>query len=91
MGLEWDARKNAANLSKHGLGFEEASEIFDGPFFQLHDNRREYGEVRWRAYGVCQGRVLAVIFTWRGENRRIISARKANNEERRAYEILLQR
>ena len=42
MGLEWDARKNAANLSKHGLGFEEASEIFDGPFFQLHDNRREY-------------------------------------------------
>ena len=83
--FEWDERKRRANLAKHAVDFERAALIFDGPIVEAADARRNYGEQRIGAYGKAGGDVLFVMYTWRGNNRRLISARKAGNHEREAY------
>jgi hypothetical protein len=83
--FEWDQGKNEANIAKHGIDFDEAIGIFEGFVLERVDNRRDYGEVRIAATGVAEGRELAVVYTIRGEVRRIISARRARRNERRAY------
>jgi uncharacterized DUF497 family protein len=85
MVFEWDAAKNAANLAKHGIDFEDAIGIFDGPVLERPDDRRDYGEQRIVAFGVVEARELAVVYTTRGTHRRIISARRAHRHERKEY------
>ncbi len=85
MVFEWDAAKNAANLAKHGIDFEDAIGIFDGPVLERPDDRRDYGEPRIIAFGAVEDRELAVVYTIRGTHRRIISARRAHRHERKAY------
>ena len=86
MQFEWDLTKDAANIAKHELGFGEATAVFDDPHVLLEDSTKpEHGEVRWRAIGVVDGRMLTVIFTDRPTGCRIISARKARNDERERY------
>jgi len=89
--FEWDERKNEENIHKHGLDFEDASEIFDSPMLVRLDSRKDYGEDRWSGIGVTQGRAVVVVFTERddGETIRIISLRKALRHERKAYEKTL--
>jgi hypothetical protein len=86
--FEWDERKNARNLAKHGISFEEAVEIFDGRLVLKIDDRCENGEKRIKALGTVRGDVWHVVYTERGSRIRIISARKASREERRAYGTL---
>ncbi|MGO9454356.1 MAG: BrnT family toxin [Candidatus Binataceae bacterium] len=83
--FEWDAAKNAASIAKHGIDFEDAILIFEGPVLERRDDRREYGEVRVIALGTVDDRELAVVYTMHGEDRRIISARRAHSRERKAY------
>jgi uncharacterized DUF497 family protein len=83
--FDWDERKRAANLAKHDVDFEAAKRVFDGPIVEIPDDRRDYGEARIGAYGVANGEVLFVIYTWRGARRRIISARKAGRDEAKLY------
>ena len=83
--FEWDEGKSQWNLRERGLGFDTASEIFKGPVLEFEDRRRDYGERRIIAVGEHKGRFLAVVYTWRGERRRIISARRANRRECNAY------
>ena len=84
--FEWDPAKNALNLRKHAISFEEAIEIFDGPVFTAEDKRRDYGEDRFVSIGAVGDIViLVVIHTDRKRKTRIISARKANKTERRLY------
>jgi uncharacterized DUF497 family protein len=85
MAVEWDAAKNAANIAKHGVDFEDAIRIFEAPVLESTDERRDYGEVRTVAFGVVDDRELVVVYTVRGEHRRIISARRAHRRERKAY------
>ena len=60
--FEWDEKKNEANRAKHGLGFEDASGIFDGPVVTATDVRQDYGEERLISYGALAARlVLAVV------------------------------
>ncbi|GMV62899.1 MAG: hypothetical protein AMXMBFR74_20670 [Parvibaculum sp.] len=87
---EWDERKNRANLEKHGLSFDLAVEIFAHPVLLAEDPRRYETvrgvERRYIAIGEIDGVVvIVVVYTWRGEKRRIVSARKANRNERKAY------
>lgn len=84
-GFEWDEAKNQSNLEKHGISFERASLIFDRPFLQFDDDRRDYGEIRRRGVGRIDGEEFAVIYTRRNGVVRIISARKARRNERREY------
>jgi uncharacterized protein len=85
MDFEWDEVKNRSNLAKHGISFEEAARVFAGPRFSEVDDRHAYGETRFRAYGMVEGRLLCVVHTMRGERVRIISARRANRAERRTH------
>jgi uncharacterized DUF497 family protein len=82
----WDPEKERKNLEKHKVDFRTASRIWEGIVLERNDNRRDYGESRIEASGTVDGRLMVVIFTWRGTSRRIISARKANPREKRRFE-----
>ena len=83
--FEWDPRKRVANLEKHNTDFEIAIGIFEGPIHIRTDHRRDYGEDRFVATGLLDGREMVVIYTLRGQVCRLISARKAREDERAAY------
>ncbi|UYO55111.1 BrnT family toxin [Rhodopseudomonas palustris] len=82
-GFDWDKTKSDANLAKHGLDFDEAKEIFYGQVLLRRSDRKN--EERWIAIGVTSGRIVTVIFTRRGDNIRIISARHPRADEEREY------
>jgi uncharacterized DUF497 family protein len=85
MDFEWDEAKQAKTLRERGLGFDDGARIFEGRVAIWQDDRRDYGEERFRAVGESEGDVLHVVFTWRGETRRIISVRRANQKETRLW------
>ena len=90
MGLtfEWDEWKAASNLRKHGVGFDEAATAFADPLsLTIPDPDHSGVEDRFVLTGEsCQGRMVVVVHTERGDSIRIISARLATRGERRAYE-----
>jgi uncharacterized DUF497 family protein len=86
MGFEWDSAKDAANQRKHGIGFREAVEIFRGFVVFAEDRRHDYGEQRFIALGEYDGEVIRLVFTERKRNIRIISAWKANGNDRKNYQ-----
>ena len=84
---EWDPRKAAANLKKHGVDFADAATV-------LHDEqaitiRADEGiEERYVTIGTdALGNVLVVVYAWRGDRPRLISARKATPQEREWYAV----
>ena len=86
MRFEWDENKNKSNFEKHGIRFEEACLIFNGPILSRKDDRSDYGEERIISVGELEGVViLTVVHTPRGGKTRIISARKASGKERKFY------
>ena len=85
MAFEWDEDNRQAHLVKHGVDFLDVTSMFDGPTVEVVDDRQDYGETRINALGEIEGRVFVATYTWRGANRRIISARKANAREQKAY------
>ncbi len=81
-----DRRKGRSNLTRHGIAFEDAIRIFDGPTLEKVDDRFDYGENRIYAIGVANGLEVTVIYTDVSESeRRIISAWRAERHERAAY------
>lgn len=82
MDFEWDPAKSEATERIRGIRFERGAEIFGGHVVIWTDDRREYGEHRWRAVGQSSGELLHVVFTRRGGSIRIISVRRANRKER---------
>lgn len=86
--VEWDARKAASNLRKHGVSFEEAKSVLDDPLSQfVPDHDHSVGESRFCAVGrSSDGRTLAIICVERGEKIRILTARAATAWERKIYE-----
>jgi uncharacterized protein len=90
MRLEWDEAKNGANVRKHGFYLADAAEMFDGPFLARPDSREDYGEEGWIGIGMTKGRVAFVAFSAEShETIRVISLRKATNEERQEYEAAI--
>jgi uncharacterized DUF497 family protein len=86
--FEWDDAKAAGTLRERGLAFSYAATVFEDAWRQeLFDRRRNYGEARIKVIGQAwDGLMLTVIYTPRGERRRIISARLANRKERADYD-----
>ena len=88
--FELDEAKNAANVAKHGISFEQAAAIFDGPVVSHTDRRKDYGETRTVTYGALGEQVVvAVVHTDRQAITRIISARLASARERGNYYVAL--
>ncbi|MBM3925347.1 MAG: BrnT family toxin [SAR202 cluster bacterium] len=85
MEFEWDENKNQANKIKHGLDFREAIGVFEHPGLIQRETKHGYGEERFSIIGTANGRALFVVYTIRGSVYRIISARRASRDERRAY------
>ena len=83
--FSWDPAKNRANIRKHDISFSAAAKIFDGPRLEEEDTRQDYGEPRIIALGRSERRILYVVYTRRNSVIRIISARKANRDEREEY------
>ena len=82
--------KNLINIAKHGVSFELAVRIFDGPVLSWLDQRTDYGELRGVSIGMIdQAAVLTVVHTDRSGRVRIISARPASRAERSRYDQAL--
>ena len=92
MKFEWNEEKSTQNLQKHGVSFEEAKEVFEDPFhISKLDYRFDYFEERWITLGSTKkDKILVVANMFFDENGeeiiRIISARRANQKERKFYE-----
>lgn len=90
--FEWDEAKNAQNRAKHGIAFEEATTIFEGPIVTREDDRRDYGETRWLSMGLLAGVVVIVVAHTNRQGRiRMISARPASRTERKIYYAAFQK
>jgi len=63
MDAEWDEKKRAANLAKHGIDFHRAALIFAGPLVEYPQKKRDYGEDRIAAIGRTEDLILYVIYT----------------------------
>ena len=86
MRYSWDEEKNRRNLKLHGIAFEDAARIFEAPTVEKVDNRFDYAECRVYAIGLVNGLEITVIYTDRNhDERRIISAWRAEPHERRSY------
>lgn len=83
---EWDEAKRLTNLGLHGLDFADAREFNWESALVIRDDRKEYNEQRFIAYGKYFERLTVMAFTNRENSIRIISWRKANQRENRAYE-----
>jgi len=85
MDVEFDPAKRKAVLDAGKLDMADAGKIFDGPTLTVQDDRKDYGEFRYITIGRLKSRTVVLVWTPRGEVRRIISLRKANGKEQKAY------
>jgi uncharacterized DUF497 family protein len=88
MEFVWDREKARQNVAKHGVRFADAVLVLDDPYaITIADHESEPTEARWVTLGAdAQGRVLVVVYTYRGEDIRLISARPAEPRELKEYE-----
>ena len=85
MQITYDITKRNKTLIERGLDFADAKTLFAGHHFTAEDLRQDYGEVRLISIGLIQERMVVLVWTPRGEDRRIISMRKANEREQVLY------
>lgn len=87
--IEFDRAKHISTLENQGLDMAQADEIFAGNTITVEDDRMEYGEKRFITVGLLKSRMVILVWTPRGEARRIISMRKANAREQKIYKTRL--
>jgi uncharacterized DUF497 family protein len=85
MKIEFDDEKDRSNQEKHGLSLAEAADLEFETAQIVPDDRKAYGEARFRAYGWIGGRLHMLAFTMRGDTLRAISLRRANAREVRRH------
>ena len=84
---QWDPAKATANVKKHGVEFADAVGVYDDPGAITIDDPEAEGEQRFLSIGLdVLGRLIVVAFTYRGDDLRLISARKATRKEISIYE-----
>jgi len=83
--FEFDDAKNAPNIKLRGMAFERLADLDFDTAITIDDTRRDYGERRMRVIGFIDGRLHVAVVTPRGERIRIISLRRANRREEKAY------
>lgn len=85
MSIDFDPAKDAVNRAKHGLVLDRAIDLDLRTAVVQPDQRRDYGEPRWRADGMLDGRLQMLAFTVRDDRMRAISLRRANAREMKRY------
>lgn len=87
MRFQFDPTKAASNLKKHGVSFADAEGVFYDPLAIHRSDPDSADEERFVAVGMgSAGHVLVVVYTLRGEDIRLISARRATRHEVKSYE-----
>jgi uncharacterized DUF497 family protein len=82
----YDENKNQRNIEKHGISLDDSSRFDWSHALTEEDNRKDYGEMRYRSLGLIDDRLHVLVWTHRNGNPRIISLRKANARERNYYD-----
>jgi uncharacterized DUF497 family protein len=85
MAITFDPAKRALTLADRGLDFADAGGVIEGAVWEFVDDRADYGEERVTTIGFLHERMVVVVWTQRGDDRHIISMRKANDREQRRY------
>ena len=85
MNIEYPSAKRDDTLAERGLDMARAAEIFSGGTLTVEDDREDYGETRLITIGFLDSRMVVMVWTQRGAARRIISLRKANERDQKAY------
>ena len=88
MKFEWDENKNKTNMKKHGFDFLDVVNLFKADHIVLKGDNLGNDENRWIAIGLINDVFITVIYTIRGKNIRIISARRSRHGEEREYRKL---
>ena len=83
--IEFDPAKSAKNRRERGIGFERIADMDLETAISVEDARKDYGERRLRVLGYIEGQLHAAVITARGDAVRVISLRRANTREERAY------
>lgn len=87
MGFRYDPSKAAANLKKHGVSFSDAEGVLEDPLAVTVEDPDAEGEQRFVTVGLgSAGELLVVVWTERGDEGRVISARRPTRKERKQYE-----
>lgn len=89
MKYEWDENKRLSNLVKHKLDFRDAPLVFKNHHLVLPS--KYVGEKRFLAIGSIRNLFVTIVYTYRGENIRVISFRRARNGEKEKYQELYRR
>ena len=87
MDIVFDPAKDASNIDKHGVSLAWASELLWETLQAKLDDRRDYREERFIGYALMADRLYCVVYTDRGNTRRVISLRKANYREVKRYAL----
>lgn len=85
MDIEYPSAKRDVTFAERGLDMARAAEIFSGATLTVEDDREDYGETCLITIGFLDARMVVTVWTQRGTARRIISLRKANGREQKAY------
>ena len=87
MSYLWDPYKAETNFQKHGVHFADATAVFEDEFSLRREDKRDYDEPRYLVLGMSHiGRILVIVYTFREDDIRLISARPATRRERKTYE-----
>ena len=84
--ISFDPKKNERNIAERDLSFDLVEEFEWNSALVVEDSRKDYGERRFQALGLIDGRLHALVFTPRAGRVHVISLRKANRREVRHYE-----
>ena len=85
MEIEFDPYKREKTMAERGIDFARAADVFAGRHFTAEDEREDYTEPRYITVGKLDNRMVIMVWTPRGEIRRIISMRKANEREQARF------
>lgn len=85
MELSFDPAKRLKTLQERGLDFADAAQVFDGPSYTVEDDRYDYVEPRFQTYGLMNDRLITVVWTPVDGEIRVISMRKCNDREQKAF------
>jgi len=85
MDIEFDSEKDEINRLKHGVPLALGAEVLMNRIGHIGDDRRDYGEVRFNAFGLVNGRLFVCTYTMRAQTYRLISVRKASKQEQRIW------
>ena len=81
MKISYDPTKNATNIADRGLSFDMVADMDWNDAVMIEDDRKDYGERRFRVFGYIRDRLYVAVITPRNEAVHVISLRKANNRE----------